>query len=84
MSEVDDFLDQMLPRLLEEGKAIHSGDPTLRLTIWSSREPVAISARSASVTLVRTRPLLCLASYSELAAGPPSAGRPPGPFHDQA
>ena len=42
MSDADDFLAEMLPRLLEEGKAIHNGDPTLRTETWSTKEPVTI------------------------------------------
>ena len=42
MSEVDDFLEETLARQLEAEEAIHNGDPTLRLNMWSTRDPVTL------------------------------------------
>ena len=42
MSEVDDFLEETLVRQLEAEEAIHNGDPTLRLNMWSTRDPVTL------------------------------------------
>ena len=42
MSEVDDFLEETLARQLEAEEAMHNGDPTLRLNMWSTRDPVTL------------------------------------------
>ena len=42
MSEVDDFLAETMPRQLRAEEAIHNGDPTLRLDMWSTRDPVTL------------------------------------------
>jgi ketosteroid isomerase-like protein len=42
MSEVDDFLAETLARQIEAERAIHNGDPTPRLSIWSRRDPVTL------------------------------------------
>ena len=42
MSEVDDFLEETLARQLQAEEAIHNGDPTLRLNMWSTRDPVTL------------------------------------------
>ena len=35
MSELDDFLAATLPRQLKAEEALHNGDVTLRLEMWS-------------------------------------------------
>ena len=42
MSEVDDFLEETLARQLEAEEAMHNDDPTLRLNMWSTRDPVTL------------------------------------------
>jgi ketosteroid isomerase-like protein len=42
MSEVDDFLAEVQPRMLAELEALHNGDPGPRLAMWSSRDPVTL------------------------------------------
>ncbi len=42
MSELDDFLTATLDRQIKAEQAIHSGDPTPRLAMWSRNEPVTL------------------------------------------
>jgi len=42
LSELDDFLASFLPRQIETDRAIHSGDLTPRLAIWSRSDPVTL------------------------------------------
>ncbi|CAA9381631.1 MAG: hypothetical protein AVDCRST_MAG32-1702 [uncultured Nocardioides sp.] len=42
MAEVDDFLDEMLPRLRATEVALHEGDPGPRKKLWSTTEPVTL------------------------------------------
>ena len=42
MRERDDFLDEMLPRLVAAEKAIHEGDPAPRSDTWSHNDPVTL------------------------------------------
>ena len=42
MSELDDFIARILPRLLEAGDAAHNGDPTRFLEMWSTNDPVSL------------------------------------------
>jgi ketosteroid isomerase-like protein len=42
MSELDDFLTPTLTRQLEAEKAIHNGDPTPRMEMWSTQDPVTL------------------------------------------
>ncbi|MDP8904394.1 MAG: nuclear transport factor 2 family protein [Chloroflexota bacterium] len=42
MSEVDDFLADMLPRLVAAEKALHKGDAEPRMETWSHNEPVTL------------------------------------------
>ena len=37
MSDVDDFLAEIHPRLVAELQALHNGDPQPRLAMWSPR-----------------------------------------------
>ena len=42
MSEVDDFLSQTMPRLVEAEMALHNGDAEPRLGMWSRNDPVTL------------------------------------------
>ena len=42
MSEVDDFLSDVLPRQIEAEIAIHNGDIEPRFEIWSHNDPVTL------------------------------------------
>jgi ketosteroid isomerase-like protein len=42
MTEVDEFLDAVVPRLVEADTALHDGDATLRRAIWSHDDPVTL------------------------------------------
>jgi len=42
MSELDDFLTETLARQIEAEEAIHNGDPTPRLAMWSTKDPVTL------------------------------------------
>jgi ketosteroid isomerase-like protein len=42
LSDVDDFLAEIHPRLVAELQALHNGDPRPRLAMWSTREPVTL------------------------------------------
>jgi hypothetical protein len=42
MSELDDFLTETLARQVEAEKALHNGDPTLRMQMWSTQDPVTL------------------------------------------
>ena len=42
MSELDDFLTETLARQVEAEHALHNGDPTLRMQIWSTQDPVTL------------------------------------------
>jgi ketosteroid isomerase-like protein len=42
MTEVDEFLAETLPRQIEAEKALHEGDPTPRLAMWSPEDPVTL------------------------------------------
>jgi ketosteroid isomerase-like protein len=42
MSEVDEFLADILPRQIEAEKALHSGDVEPRLALWSANDPVTV------------------------------------------
>jgi ketosteroid isomerase-like protein len=42
VSEVDDFLSQITPRLMQAEKALHNGDAEPRLAMWSRRDPVTL------------------------------------------
>jgi ketosteroid isomerase-like protein len=50
MSETDDFLAAMIPRQVDADTALHNGDPSLRMALWSHRHPVTVlgAAMSAS------------------------------------
>ncbi len=42
MSEVDDFLQETLPRQIEAERAMHDGDPEPRIAMWSRNDPVTL------------------------------------------
>jgi ketosteroid isomerase-like protein len=42
MSDVDDFVAEIHPRLVAELKALHNGDPQPRLAMWSIKDPVTL------------------------------------------
>jgi ketosteroid isomerase-like protein len=42
MTEVDDFLAEVLPRLHHTETALHSGDPQPRFEMWSHDDPVTL------------------------------------------
>jgi ketosteroid isomerase-like protein len=42
MSELDDFLDDILPRQLAAERALHNGDAEPRLKMWSRNDPVTV------------------------------------------
>jgi ketosteroid isomerase-like protein len=49
MSDLDDFLTSTLARQLEAEQALINGDPTPRLAIWSTQEPVTVFGAEKSV-----------------------------------
>ena len=49
MSEVDDFLSQMLPRYLGAVDAMHSGDPRPFVDMWARSDPVTLLGAAASM-----------------------------------
>ncbi len=42
MSELDDFLTTTLARQIKAEEALHNGDPTLRMQMWSRQDPVTL------------------------------------------
>lgn len=50
MSERDDFLRSVLPRLTEVDTALHNGDAKPRLALWAAHEPVTVFGAVLSVT----------------------------------
>lgn len=50
MSERDDFLTSVLPRLNEVDTALHNGDANPRLALWATREPVTVFGALLSVS----------------------------------
>lgn len=42
MSETEEFLQAVLPRLMEESIALHNGDAGPRLALWSRNDPVTL------------------------------------------
>src|SRR5215217_1217733 len=42
VTEVDDFLADILPRQIEAERALHEGDPTPRMAMWSTDDPVTL------------------------------------------
>ena len=48
MSELDDFLTTTLARQIEAEEALHNGDPTLRMQMWSTQDPVTLFGAATS------------------------------------
>jgi ketosteroid isomerase-like protein len=42
MSELDDFLDDVLPQLRHTETSLHNGDPGPRFAMWSHADPVTL------------------------------------------
>ena len=42
MSEVDDFLSETMPRLMEAERALHNGNAEPRFAMWSRNDPVTL------------------------------------------
>ena len=42
MTDVDEFLAEIHPRLVAELQALHNGDPQPRLAMWSTKDPVTL------------------------------------------
>jgi ketosteroid isomerase-like protein len=42
MSELEDFLEGVIPRYIDVEKAFHSGDVEPRLTMWTRTDPVSV------------------------------------------
>ncbi len=50
MSELDDFLTTTLARQVEAEEALHNGDPTLRIQMWSTQDPVTLLGAVTSIS----------------------------------
>jgi ketosteroid isomerase-like protein len=50
MSELDDFLTKTLARQVEAEEALHNGDPTLRIQMWSTQDPVTLLGAVTSIS----------------------------------
>jgi ketosteroid isomerase-like protein len=50
MSELDDFLTKTLARQIEADEALHNGDVTLRMQMWSTQDPVTVFGALKSVS----------------------------------
>ena len=48
MSDVDDFVAEIHPRLVTELQALHNGDPGPRLAMWSGKDPVTLFGAAMS------------------------------------
>ena len=48
MTDVDDFLAEIHPRLVTELQALHNGDPGPRLAMWSTNDPVTLFGAAMS------------------------------------
>jgi hypothetical protein len=53
MSDRDDFLEWVRTRLYHAELALHNGDATPRLAIWSTKEPVTVLGAWKSATNYR-------------------------------
>ncbi len=50
MSELDDFLTTTLARQVEAEEALHNGDVTLRMQMWSTQDPVTLFGAVKSIS----------------------------------
>jgi ketosteroid isomerase-like protein len=48
MSDVDDFVAEIHPRLVAELQALHNGNPQPRLAMWSTKDPVTLFGAAMS------------------------------------
>ncbi|NMO94109.1 nuclear transport factor 2 family protein [Actinomycetospora sp. TBRC 11914] len=48
MTVLDEFLDDVVPRIVEADTALHDGDATLRRAMWSHDEPVTLFGAATS------------------------------------
>jgi ketosteroid isomerase-like protein len=48
MTDVDDFVAEIHPRLVTELRALHNGDPGPRLAMWSTTDPVTLFGAAMS------------------------------------
>jgi hypothetical protein len=48
VTDVDEFLASMLPRMLEVDTALHKGDAGPRSTLWSHHDPVTLFGAAVS------------------------------------
>lgn len=48
MSDVDDFVAEIHPRLVAELRSLHNGDPQPRLAMWSTKDPVTLFGAAMS------------------------------------
>lgn len=49
MTERDEFLSSVLPRLVEADRRLHDGDPEPRKAIWSRNDPVTVFGAARSI-----------------------------------
>jgi ketosteroid isomerase-like protein len=50
VSERDDFLQSVVPRLTEVDTALHNGDAKPRLALWSANDPLTLFGAAVSTT----------------------------------
>jgi ketosteroid isomerase-like protein len=50
MSELDDFLTKTLARQVEAEEALHNGDVTPRMEMWSTQDPVTLFGAVKSIS----------------------------------
>src|SRR5215470_3912831 len=50
MTEVEDFLASTMPRLTAADDALHNGDATPRMVLWSHHDPVTLFGAALSAT----------------------------------
>ena len=50
MNELDAFLDSMLPKLEAADTALHNGDASARIALWSHHDPVTLFGAAQSAT----------------------------------
>src|SRR3954470_13574239 len=50
MSETEEFLASVLPRLIDADTALHNGDATLRTAMWSTTEPLTLFGAAMMTT----------------------------------
>ena len=48
--DTDEFLEWVLPRMKSADTALHNGDPTGRIAMWSRTDPVTVFGNAVSAT----------------------------------